>query len=259
MAIPKPTSKAGDEDEEGRERSTIKFPYMDLDDAIAVALAVHQTGGSSCAYDQLAAKLDLSMKSSGFNVRLATARLFGLIEAGRGENDVTLTPLGQTIIDPSQVRGAKVQAFLTVPLYAKLVEHYRGKILPPAAALEREMASMGVAQKQTDKARQAFERSAKSAGYFEFGPGKLVQPNVTPPSLSHYTAPQSEVPVPMDESRGKNGGPPSGRGGPPVDPIIVGLLARLPKSGEVWPEAERKLWLDLLEGSFRLIYKESGA
>ena len=40
------------------------------------------------------------------------------------------------------------------------------------------------------------------------------------------------------------------------DPIIKGLLARLPKSGEVWPEAERKLWLELLSGSFKLIYKD---
>jgi hypothetical protein len=38
------------------------------------------------------------------------------------------------------------------------------------------------------------------------------------------------------------------------DPIILGLLARLPKSGEVWAEAERKPWLQLLEGSFKLIY-----
>jgi DNA recombination protein RmuC len=35
-----------------------------------------------------------------------------------------------------------------------------------------------------------------------------------------------------------------GIGEPPtIDPIIRGLLARLPKSGDVWPEAERKLWL----------------
>jgi hypothetical protein len=33
-------------------------------------------------------------------------------------------------------------------------------------------------------------------------------------------------------------------------------LKRLPKSGEVWPETERKLWLELLEGSFKLIYKD---
>jgi hypothetical protein len=25
----------------------------------------------------------------------------------------------------------------------------------------------------------------------------------------------------------------------------------------VWPEAERKLWLQLIEGSFKLIYKET--
>jgi hypothetical protein len=30
----------------------------------------------------------------------------------------------------------------------------------------------------------------------------------------------------------------------------------LPKSGDVWPEAGRKLWLELLSGSFKLIYKD---
>jgi len=33
-------------------------------------------------------------------------------------------------------------------------------------------------------------------------------------------------------------------------------LGRLPKSGDVWPEADRKLWQDLLAGSFKLIYKD---
>ena len=43
---------------------------------------------------------------------------------------------------------------------------------------------------------------------------------------------------------------------PSPDPIINGLLARLPKSGEVWPDAERKLWLGILENAFKLIYKD---
>jgi hypothetical protein len=43
-----------------------------------------------------------------------------------------------------------------------------------------------------------------------------------------------------------------------ADPIIEGLLKRLPKSGEVWPKAQRKLWLQLLEGSFELIYQDAG-
>jgi hypothetical protein len=29
------------------------------------------------------------------------------------------------------------------------------------------------------------------------------------------------------------------------------------KTGDVWPEADRKLWLQLLEGSFKLIYKDA--
>ena len=44
-----------------------------------------------------------------------------------------------------------------------------------------------------------------------------------------------------------------------IDPIIAGLLKRLPKSGDVWPKAQRKLWLQLLEGSFELIYNEEAA
>jgi len=58
--------------------------------------------------------------------------------------------------------------------------------------------------------------------------------------------------------RGSSGG---GGGGeaPRIDPIIQGLLSRLPKSGDVWPEPDRKLWLQLLEGSFKLIYKDEAA
>ncbi len=57
---------------------------------------------------------------------------------------------------------------------------------------------------------------------------------------------------PKKNGNGKGGG----GGGDEIDPIIQGLLARLPKAGDVWPEVERKLWLNLLEGSFKLIYKD---
>jgi hypothetical protein len=44
---------------------------------------------------------------------------------------------------------------------------------------------------------------------------------------------------------------------PAVDPVVRGLLDHMPRTGAVWPEAERKQWLALLEGSFRLIYKDA--
>lgn len=40
-----------------------------------------------------------------------------------------------------------------------------------------------------------------------------------------------------------------------LDPIIDGLLARLPKPQAIWPQEEQELWLKLLAGSFNLIYK----
>ncbi len=67
-----------------------------------------------------------------------------------------------------------------------------------------------------------------------------------------------------DDPKNKSGGGGEGGGGsddlpPDVDPIIEGFLKRLPKLGDVWPETERKLWLQLLEGSFKLIYKDQAA
>jgi hypothetical protein len=56
------------------------------------------------------------------------------------------------------------------------------------------------------------------------------------------------------QSLGGGGGDQSG-----VDPIIAGPLKRLPKSGENWPKAKRKLWLQRPEGGFDKIYEEAAA
>jgi hypothetical protein len=71
------------------------------------------------------------------------------------------------------------------------------------------------------------------------------------------TAAKDDLPGKQEKFDVDQGGGGGGGGGPPdIDPIILGLLARLPKSGDVWPEADRKLWLELLSGSFKLIYKD---
>jgi hypothetical protein len=130
-----------------------------------------------------------------------------------------------------------------------IFDKYRGGVLPgQAAAMERELVSLGVSEKVKDRARQTFERSAEQAGFFEQGRNRLVMPG--------FAAGREG---PRDDAGGGQGGGSSG-GNPPapdVDPIIQGLLSRLPKSGEVWPEDERKLWLQLLEGSFKLIYRNN--
>jgi hypothetical protein len=43
---------------------------------------------------------------------------------------------------------------------------------------------------------------------------------------------------------------------PAVDPIVAGLLDHMPRPGSVWPAAQRKQFIALLEGAFELIYKD---
>src|SRR5690242_19735093 len=87
-----------------RERSTIEFPYLGLDVAVEMAKGVHEVGGSSCQWDQLAAKFDQAATGGGFRQRVMTAKTFGLLTYSQGT--VTLTKLGTQICDPDQEAAA---------------------------------------------------------------------------------------------------------------------------------------------------------
>ena len=142
------------DDGEARQRSSIAFPYNNLDDATGVAQAIHaNVGTGECDDPQLSAWMNLSPKSSGFRMQLSAARMFGLIETSAGRHK--LTPLGRQIMDPRQQRGGRASAFLRVPLYKAVFENFKTSVLPPPAALEREFVQLGVAEKQTGRARQS--------------------------------------------------------------------------------------------------------
>jgi len=239
----------GEEDQK-REQSTIAFPYMDLDDAISIARGIHETTGASpCQHDQLAAAVQQSMNSSGYRMRVSAARLFGLVESDRG-GGLRLTALGQMIVDAARAREAKVKAFLAVPLYNKLHEHYRGKVLPPTAALTREITLLGVAQKQSDRARQTFERSAGTAGFFEMGRDRLVMLG----GISASERPAGEEKPKENDSKDTGGGTTP----PTRHPFIEGLLRTLPEPETEWPATARAKWLQTAANIFDLIYKGDG-
>jgi len=129
-----------------------------------------------------------------------------------------------------------------------MYEQNKGNVLPPAAAIERQIEQLGVSPRQKERARQTFSKSAVYAGFIDPGTGRFVKPG------NLGTRDEGGTTQTQDGDRGGSGG---GGGDPPkIDPIIQGLLSRLPKSGDVWPEPDRKLWLQLLEGSFKLIYRD---
>lgn len=230
------------------ERSTIEFPYLDQENAFEISEGVHAIGGSGCDWDQLAAHFKQAAQGGGFRLRLITAKAFGLVTYDRGR--IALTSLGLRSVDPVQQQAAKVDSFLTVPLYKAVYDKFRGGSLPPTAGLEREMVTLGVAKKQADKARQTFQRSAKFAGFFEFGADRLVAPSVNNQAQS---APGQDH---QHESGNNNphGSVGGGGGGNVYHPFIVGLLQKLPDPDSDWSAKERTKWLQTAANIFDLMY-----
>jgi hypothetical protein len=116
--------------------------------------------------------------------------------------------------------SAKVQAFLNVPLYRAAYENYKGGVLPPAAAFERDIVGLDVAEKQKGRARQVLERAAEQAGFFEQGKNCLVKPGVAAMEFS------------ASGDKGSGGGSGGGGSDPPTDrhALIEALVDVLPKS-----------------------------
>lgn len=160
----------------GRSTSSISFPYSDITDGVRVAEGLLKGGGTPLTRDQLAAAMGQTPGSGSFNTRVNTARIFGVMETNAGKYQ--LTELGFELVDPDRQREAMITAFLNVPLFKKVYEEFRGKRLPPRPhGLERAFVTFGVAPKQTQKARLAFEKSARVAGFYPGGDeDRLVMP-----------------------------------------------------------------------------------
>jgi len=199
-------------DDVKREQSTIAFPYLDLDSAIEVARAIYNRGGiGGCTVEELAAEMNQTV-SGAFRLKTGTAKTFDLVEK-EGRSGFKLSDLGKQIISQETEQAARAEAFMRVPLYASVYEKYKGHLLPPSKALEREMQGMGVSSKQTDKARQAFERSARQAGYFESGEDRLVRPRADSLTRKEETPADTRVDTKKVETRGGGGGGGGGKDG----------------------------------------------
>ena len=241
--------------QEKRQISTIAFPYLDLDIAIEVAQAMYETRGhGAMEAADLAATLDQTI-SGNFRLKTGTARIFGLTEK-EGRDLTKLSELGIKILEEQTEKEARSSAFLHVPLYAAIFENYKGQRLPPPKALEREIEALGVSGKQTDKARQAFERSARQAGFFSKGEDRLVKPHFVGSPADDQSPPPDKDVGRQEEKDG--GGGAGGGGGGQYHPFVQGLLQTMPEPGTLWMIEGRAAWLEAAANVFKLMYQGDG-
>jgi hypothetical protein len=247
-------TKLKPDDATKRQRSSIAFPYMDLNEAVTLARAIHNNVGTgTCTVEQLAPWVKQSPTSSGFRSRLAAAKLFGLINTDRSDA-LQLMELGRFVVDAKREREGRARAFLTVPLYTAVHDKFKGSVVPPTAALEKELAALGVASTLTDTARRVMERSAEQAGFYEAGRDRLVMPGFVPLDAGlNDTAGEA--------NNGGGGGVGGGTGGGGdddlhLDPLLLALLKKIPEAGKDWPAAQRLRWFRTFAMNVSQIYDE---
>ena len=241
-------------DRKKRQRSTIEFPYGDLDDAVAVARGVHSVGGSGCGWDQIAGHFKQAANGGGFRQRMLTAKVFGFIVYAQSR--VKLTSLGHKVCDPSQEKAAKAEAFLNVPLYKEIYEKFSGKVLPGIRGLEAQMVELGVTERQSDKARQYFQRSASQADFYWTGQERLVMPKGISEAAPEQPSANTDQGVSGNRSMGNSGGTGTSGGGGGRHQLIEGLIERLPMADEEWTLDKRLKWLQAASYVFDLIYAD---
>ena len=230
-----------------RDRSTIAFPYHDLDEAIGIVKGIYAIGGTTCEWDQLAAMLKMSAKGGGFRTRMLAARMFGVLDYSTGT--ITLTNTGSRLCDPQQEKAARVEAFMNVPLYSAVHQQFKGGTLPPVSGLESTMMTLGVASKQKGRARQVFHRSATQAGFFAFGSDRLVEPNIKAnhDGKSDHRDEDVDGREDSDERKDKS----------ERHPLIEGLIRTLPQAEKQWTLEERRKWLQAAANIFDLIFTDT--
>lgn len=250
-------------------RSGIASPYFDLGASIGVADAVYRQGGGTCSPEQLAAWLGYKSTSSGtYMTRLAAAnKHFGTVEVN-GDR-ITITERAKKILTPvmpDDAIGAKVEAFLAVPLFFKVYEQFKGSQLPPEIGLKNLF--LNTYQILPDRVAQAvrvFLNSAEQAGFFSATSGdrsRLIKPSIAMTGSSGTSQPNvvesvsgksSEPPQhsPTHE-RTKSSGGSDGTGG--VHSAIIGLLRDLPAPGTDWPKKQKARFLRAFQATLDHVY-----
>jgi len=243
-----------------RTQSGVSYPYFDLDASIKVAEVIHGRGGGSCAADQLAFWLEYkSVKSGTYLTRVAAARNFGLIQSSSGR--LTVTDRGMSIVAPvmpDDAAKAKADAFLSVELFGKVFEHFRGKQLPPEVGLKNlfKSAPYFILPDRIDPAVRVFMNSAEQAGFLTNDRSRLIPPSNSAPAPKSETPKGGEEEAPPVVEKPKTGGAGGGDGTSGVHFAIVGLLRELPPPGAPWPAAKKQRFLSAFQATIDFIYPE---
>jgi hypothetical protein len=123
------------EERQRRARSPSRpYPRRTLEQALRVPQALRDhNGGQPWASTEVAKALGIGAKSGNFFYLTSAAKQYSLTEGTRDTAEISLASLGRRAVYPDsaeQERAALQEAFLSVPVFREVLEHYGGNNLP---------------------------------------------------------------------------------------------------------------------------------
>lgn len=240
--------------------SEIASPYYNLDKAIELAQTMFAEAGGTCDRAQLAGLLKYSgVKNGGFLSRVSSAKMFGVIE--ENAERLTLTERAKQILSPvlpTDAERAKVEAFLSVELFKKIYEQFKGQTLPTDVGLKNLLRTQyGIIEDRIVPTLRVMMDSAESSGLFKLAGNRSRMTLPILPSTEATPAPLPDIPKSIQKSQDSySGGGGNGNGGGGIDPAFVGLLKNLPPAGSKLGPKRRKALTDAFTSTVNFLYPE---
>lgn len=155
-----------------REKSAL-YPAITISECLDFIKQIDKLGSKTVSYASILDLLGLSSPSTkSFLYKISTAKQYGFIITGG--NSAQLTDIAKRILYPtngeSESKKLLIEAFENPSLYAKLIERFKDKVLPPKNQLSNILFNEYRIIKQVkDKAAECFIESANYLGLLKNG------------------------------------------------------------------------------------------
>lgn len=164
-----PTEETPSDKRKHKPAITRPYPRRSLEDCVKIAQVIKdKNGGEPWATPEVAKAIGASKGSSTFYYWTAASRDFGLTEGTRDTATIGLRERGRQIVyaaSPEAQAEAKREAFLSIDVFRRVVEHYKGAKLPDKQWLSNTLTqTFGLQPEVHDEFIELFQANAKYVG-----------------------------------------------------------------------------------------------
>jgi len=145
------------------------YPRVTLEKALEVAQKIKDlNGGNPWAPSEIASALNMGPQSPKFFYVTAAARDFGLTTGTRDTQTIELAERGRAIVyapNPEVEHQKKIEAFLSIGIFQKVLDHYKGSSLPEMKYLGNTLERVfGLAPQYHEEFSRLFRENCKELG-----------------------------------------------------------------------------------------------